>query len=213
MIGVCHVAVGVAALADTVHQMGHLRVERMMLHGARVRVDGGHGGPVRLCRQEALGPQSVVAQSAFGAQQVDVESIGHLAIEKHRGLSNSTVAELDHGHDVRVVLEQPLLVVRHGRHFGDLVVGEPSHGVHGMAAPQQHGAAASGLGMSPLPTAVPLADTVPVIHLDVKQVADRPGAEHRLEILEQRIPSQHEAHNAPDAGLSDCVAQRSVLGQ
>ena len=210
-VGVGHVAVRLAVLADTLDQVVHLGVEGVVVHGARVGQHRLHCGPAGLAGEELLGPDAVVAQGAFGAGQVDVEGVGHFAVEQGRGFADGAVFELQDGHHVGVELEEPLLVVREGRDLDDLPAGEPADGVHGVASAQEHGASAGFLGVTPVEAGPPAAQAVPVVDLDVKQIAHGPGGQQGLEVLKQRVPAEDEADDALDAGVGYRVPQRPVL--
>ena len=80
-----------------------------------------------------------------------------------------------------------------------------------MTARQEHRTAAGLAGHRPGLAVIPRPDAVPVVHLGVEQIADRAGSQQRLDVLEQRVPAQHETDDAADAGLFHRVAQGAVL--
>ena len=173
---------------------------------------GGDRRPAVLTGQEPRGPQPVVAQRPLRTGEIDVERVGHRAIEQGRRLRHDPPAKLAHGHDVRIVLVQPLFVVRERRDFDHLVSHQVAEQVHGVAAAQQHGAAAGCRGAVHLPGVMRGTDAVPVIDPRVEQLADRPGPQERLKNPRLRVPAEHEADVAFHARPGHRVAEPAVVG-
>ena len=74
--GVFQVDKGFAVVANAVDEVGDLAVKGMMGHIAAIGTDGRNGDPVGLAGEELLGVDTVVADAALLAQQVDVEGVG-----------------------------------------------------------------------------------------------------------------------------------------